>query len=809
MEVIDVDEVTSGGTKDTSYVIIDSESDDDIVEVVASEKKTTIPQEKRATKQSGTKTGNRAVQPKARNKRPCTICNDSHRPRAMYTLGCGHNFGKACLSKISNQKVHGKSGLLTVPRCPTCNVDFGILDLNILCPAELCVAIARNRISGHLAKQRTPSIKCKCKRAIPRPKRDQRGFLKKGLEADFHVMTCATCNHNAVCAHCGEFQPLDLPFAEIGGHGCAETLIDRFAVLQMKINSLHSEMHGAKTKKSRKSSAKPKGQQTVWSKGTGFGGSNSRETSAVRLKASAREKKQDTELSEIMNELANLCQYLTLERFPSRKSSIFNGTHGLLCVQFLLFDSKIQDLLAALLRNDSLMDITSNRSALYGSVLKCLEVSSLIPMAAMLMGPKTGFQEALRDQSDLGSKRLASDANLDEDDFSSILDIMKGLDAQCKVFIKQVTRTTGDDGLQSADPTGLASKTRQVYQELSKKVETLDQRLRASDVVDLDEQSLRTASSEAISVTPETNLDKEKTEYEKSMKPLLFKMAKISYERHAFKNEILISAFKQAKPERMRRIARELSSLASSLPLNFNSSIFVRVDDARPDVLKAVIVGPEGTPYQNGCFCFDIFLPIEYPELPPRIVLRTTGTGTVRFNPNLYRNGKVCLSLLGTWQGPGWDVKNSTLLQVLLSIQSLILVDDPYFNEPGYETQPGAGDACKMYNHTLRFHTIQNAMLDNLNHPDPDLLPIIRSHFRCKKESILNACRYVQIFVLTIYEHFPSNDRAWSADAKHGKAKGRPALHELQYKTRQDISNVTAKLETVLQSLHVESVTID
>lgn len=99
------------------------------------------------------------------------------RPRAMYTLGCGHNFGKACLSKISNQKVHGKSGicthwfilyvntisagLLTVPRCPTCNADFGILDLNILCPAELCVAIARNRISGHLAKQRTPSIKCK------------------------------------------------------------------------------------------------------------------------------------------------------------------------------------------------------------------------------------------------------------------------------------------------------------------------------------------------------------------------------------------------------------------------------------------------------------------------------------------------------------------------------------------------------------------------------------------------------------------------------------------------------------------------
>lgn len=46
----------------------------------------------------------------------------------------------------------------------------------------------------------------------------------------------------------------------------------------------------------------------------------------------------------------------------------------------------------------------------------------------------------------------------------------------------------------------------------------------------------------------------------------------------------------------------------------------------------------------------------------------------MRFNPNLYNCGKVCLSLLGTWSGPGWDPKTSTLLQVLISIQSLIMV---------------------------------------------------------------------------------------------------------------------------------------
>ena len=45
------------------------------------------------------------------------------------------------------------------------------------------------------------------------------------------------------------------------------------------------------------------------------------------------------------------------------------------------------------------------------------------------------------------------------------------------------------------------------------------------------------------------------------------------------------------------------------------SSIFVRVDEDRYDVLVALIIGPEGTPYENGCFEFDIFLPAEYPQV--------------------------------------------------------------------------------------------------------------------------------------------------------------------------------------------------
>lgn len=67
-------------------------------------------------------------------------------------------------------------------------------------------------------------------------------------------------------------------------------------------------------------------------------------------------------------------------------------------------------------------------------------------------------------------------------------------------------------------------------------------------------------------------------------------------------------------------------------------------------------------------------------------------SGGLRLNPNLYENGKVCLSLLNTWTGKGtevWDPQESSILQVLVSIQGLVLNTKPYFNEAGYDRQVG------------------------------------------------------------------------------------------------------------------------
>lgn len=53
------------------------------------------------------------------------------------------------------------------------------------------------------------------------------------------------------------------------------------------------------------------------------------------------------------------------------------------------------------------------------------------------------------------------------------------------------------------------------------------------------------------------------------------------------------------------------------------------------------------------------------------INLETTGRHSVRFNPNLYNDGKVCLSVLNTWHGrpeEKWNAHTSSFLQVLLAL---------------------------------------------------------------------------------------------------------------------------------------------
>jgi ubiquitin-protein ligase len=197
-------------------------------------------------------------------------------------------------------------------------------------------------------------------------------------------------------------------------------------------------------------------------------------------------------------------------------------------------------------------------------------------------------------------------------------------------------------------------------------------------------------------------------------------------------------------PNCLKRIISEISSLKKSLPINFDSSIWFRVSKNNVNIFTFLISGPKDTPYENGLFEFHAYLPTNYPENPPNILLNTTGHSTIRFNPNLYSSGKVCLSLLGTWQGnesEKWNPKTSTFLQVLISIQSLIFIENPYFNEPGYETKIDTKEGIKNslnYNSKLFIDTLKWAINDQIINPAKEYEEIITNHFKLKKNDIIN-----------------------------------------------------------------------
>lgn len=207
-----------------------------------------------------------------------------------------------------------------------------------------------------------------------------------------------------------------------------------------------------------------------------------------------------------------------------------------------------------------------------------------------------------------------------------------------------------------------------------------------------------------------------------------------SMSKHAF------SSSKQSPKLNMRKLFSELSALRTSLPVEYGSSVFVRAMEDRLDLLRVLIMGPDDTPYANGCFLFDVQLH-DYPNRPPRVKFLTTGRGTVRFNPNLYADGKVCLSLLGTFPGPGWIPGESTLLQVLVSIQSLIFVADPYYNEPLFgllQAMDFVQKQSQEHNANIRRHTLRHAILPFLHGSSafPEFRDVMRQHYRFKTDSV-------------------------------------------------------------------------
>jgi len=241
--------------------------------------------------------------------------------------------------------------------------------------------------------------------------------------------------------------------------------------------------------------------------------------------------------------------------------------------------------------------------------------------------------------------------------------------------------------------------------------------------------------------------------------------------------------------QKMLRLAQELADLSNALPCEHTNSIYVRVDKERVDMMKALIVGSSNTPYAHGCYEFDIFCDNKYPNDSPKMNLMTTGAGSVRFNPNLYACGKVCLSLLGTWRGSAtenWDPKLSTILQVLVSVQAIIMSEEVYFNEPGFENEAGTVEGEKKnegYSNIVRYANVKFAMLGQLKSPPRGFESVVKRHFYVKRFEVMKevnhwvelASKHEAAYTGLIHDH----NYTWCSHFKQTKTRYKEMLTEV------------------------------
>lgn len=127
-----------------------------------------------------------------------------------------------------------------------------------------------------------------------------------------------------------------------------------------------------------------------------------------------------------------------------------------------------------------------------------------------------------------------------------------------------------------------------------------------------------------------------------------------------------------------KRLVKDISDLYKH-PLT-NDGIYYIHDDTNMLKGYAMIIGPQDTIYKHSFFFFSFDFPTNYPYKPPKVTYHSND-GNTRFHPNLYRNGKVCLSILNTWYGEKWTSCQS-IRSILLVIITLF-DNNPLLHEPG------------------------------------------------------------------------------------------------------------------------------
>ena len=183
------------------------------------------------------------------------------------------------------------------------------------------------------------------------------------------------------------------------------------------------------------------------------------------------------------------------------------------------------------------------------------------------------------------------------------------------------------------------------------------------------------------------------------------------------------------KKETISRLLKDVKYILQN-PLTENGIYYIHDDT---DILKgyALIIGSNDTPYFGGNYFFEFNYPIDYPHSPPKVKYLTNGKN-IRFNPNLYICGKVCISLLNTWRGDQWTSCQS-ISTVLLTLCTL-LSKDPLLNEPGVDKN---NVDLKPYEEIIEFSNLDIAVCDIIQKKSDVFISFFENFYPFVKENFL------------------------------------------------------------------------
>ncbi|KAL3767600.1 hypothetical protein ACHAWO_003279 [Cyclotella atomus] len=137
-------------------------------------------------------------------------------------------------------------------------------------------------------------------------------------------------------------------------------------------------------------------------------------------------------------------------------------------------------------------------------------------------------------------------------------------------------------------------------------------------------------------------------------------------------------------------LKRQLNELAKN-PIDLVSVGLT--DDSNIYDWEILIMGPDGTLYEGGFFKARLVFPPDFPNMPPTMTFLSP-----MWHPNVYEDGKVCISIL---HPPGEDAMNAQesaeeRWRPILGVEAILMSVISMLNDPNDES-PANIDAAKQW----------------------------------------------------------------------------------------------------------------